>query len=375
MNIADDGSYFGAPGYIRSYVRRSDPSFTDAKLSFLSPQGSRPRVSNVDMLCHPNQRAKTQSDGFPTLATAPGNTIALRYLENGHVSLPDNQKGKPASGGLVYIYATTKPKPDEKLANVLQWTPDGSLENGRLLNINPYDDGRCYQVNSASSISVQRQIEFPNAPDGGANRELWCQNNVQIPQDAAEDLTMYWVWQWPTQPGIDPGLPNGKDEIYTSCMDVRVTTDQAVVKSAAAGIDLGSFQDNTPALPDFKQRISNATLPANPVFYGPGSFNGGTPSQPPAGSTPGEFASQPPTPTTLQTTTSPATSPAPGGQQPDVVYVTLTSTAYSTVTVFDPAPTQQPDGAQGGPPGADNDGRSNGRPGGRPRGNSAKFRR
>ena len=380
VNIADDGSYFGAPGYIRSYVPRGSSSFSDAKMSFLAPQGSRPRVSDNDMLCHPNQQATTQSSDFPSLATAPGNTIALRYLENGHVSLPDNQPGKPASGGLVYIYATTRPKPNEKLVNVLQWTPEGSLEDGRLLNINPYDDGRCYQVNGASSISVQRQAEFPNAPDGGANRELWCQNNVQIPQDAAEDLTMYWVWQWPTQPGIDPGLPVGKDEIYTSCMDVRIINDEAVLKNAVAGVDLGSFQDNTPALPDFKQRLANATLPANPVFYGPGSsFNGGAPSQPPSQGTPGEFAPQPPTPTTMQTSATPITTPPPSNPQDGVVYVTVTVPLTATVTVTDDAPgvapTTQPDNAQGTLPENGQNGRPDRPRGGRARGNSAKFRR
>ena len=391
VNIADDGSYFGSPGYIRNYVPRTDTSFNDGKMSFLVPQGSRPRVSDADMLCHQNQRAPAPSDQYPSLATAPGNNIALRYLENGHVSLPDNQPGKPASGGLVYIYATTRPKPDEKLVNVLQWTPEGSLEEGRLLNINPYDDGRCYQVNGQSSISIQRQAEFPNAPNGGANQELWCQNNVQIPQDAAEDLTMYWVWQWPTQPGIDPGLPDGKDEIYTSCMDVRIINDQAVLKTASEGKSLGGFQDETPALPDFKQRLQNTTLPANPVFYGPGSFNGGAPSQPPSPGTPGEFAPQPPTQTTMQTSATPVTTPPPDNQQPDVVYVTLTSTAFSTVTVFDGAPTGapdnaqggrpdgaqggRPDGAQGGRPDDSQDDRPDGPPGGRPRGNSAKFRR
>jgi hypothetical protein len=345
MNVADDGSYYGTPGYIRNYIERTDPNFGDAKLSWLSPQGSRPRLSNADMLCHTNQRTAVKSEKWPSLATARGNTVALRYLENGHVTLPDNQKGKPASGGLVYIYATSNPKPDETLANVLQWNTEGSLENGRLLNINKYDDGRCYQVNGAAAISVARQAEFPNSPDGGGNRELWCQNVVQIPQDAPESLTMYWVWQWPTQPGIDPGLPTGKDEIYTSCMDLNIVADDAVLKSAVGGADLGAFQDQTPALPDFKQRLANTTLPESPVFYGPGSTFGGSPPANPPANNPGNFA---PRPTTLQTSAAPAPTQAPGGQQPGVVYITLTSTQFSTVTVYEGAPTGRPDAGQGG---------------------------
>lgn len=381
MNVADDGSYFGAPGYIRNYMKRQDPNFVDNKLSFLAPQGSRAKVTDQDMLCHPRQQEKINSDSWPSLATSPGNKVALRYLENGHVSLPDTQLGKPAAGGLVYIYATTRPKAGEKLVNVLQWTPEGSLEDGRLLNINPYDDGRCYQINNAAAISIQRQAEFPTASEGGANHELWCQNNVQIPQDATEDLTMYWVWQWPTEPGIDPGLPTGKDEIYTSCMDLRITNDEAVLKAASGGESLQGFQDDTPALPDFKQRLANITLPSSPVFYGPGSFNGQVPQQPPSSGAPGEFAPQPPT--TMRTSRVPATTPAPVAQEPGIVYVTLTNTEFATVTVFDGAPTGRPDNTPAGPPGGAQDdvqdgtqgGRPNGPPGGRPRGKSVKFRR
>jgi hypothetical protein len=257
------------------------------------------------------------------------------------------------------------------LANVLQWNTEDSFENGKLLNINKYDDGRCYQVNGAASISVARQAEFPNSPDGGANRELWCQNVVQIPEDAPDSLTMYWVWQWPTQPGTE-GLPDGKDEIYTSCMDLNIVANDGILKSAVGGADLGAFQDPTPALPDFKQRLANTTIPENPVFYGPGSSFGGSPPANAPANNPDEFA---PRPTTLQTSVAPSPTTAPGGQQPGVVYVTLTSTQFATVTVYEGAPTGRPDNGQG----AQQDGAQGGRPDngqqGRPsRGKSAKFR-
>lgn len=42
--------------------------------------------------------------------------------------------------------------------------------------------------------------------------------------------TLYWVWDWPTA-ARTPGFPNGKPEVYTTCMDVDVVD--------AAGLPIG----------------------------------------------------------------------------------------------------------------------------------------
>jgi hypothetical protein len=44
-----------------------------------------------------------------------------------------------------------------------------------------------------------------------------------MPEDLSNssEYTLYWVWQWPTSPGT-PGVPDGKDEYYTTCSDVDV---------------------------------------------------------------------------------------------------------------------------------------------------------
>jgi hypothetical protein len=46
---------------------------------------------------------------------------------------------------------------------------------------------------------------------------------VAIPSDIQADSTyiVYWVWQWPTEPGA-LGLPDGKDEYYTTCSDLDI---------------------------------------------------------------------------------------------------------------------------------------------------------
>ncbi|KAK4998249.1 hypothetical protein LTR66_002491 [Elasticomyces elasticus] len=219
--IASDGSYTGDYGYPRGYVQRTDPSFNGDSNLWLLPalSSSRTCISDSDLVCKDTQRMPNKNTQWPN----------LKYLENGHVTLPDDQKGKPRAGGTVFIYRTTQPSRTETITDVLKWTADGSggTKKGLLLAAQNYDDGRCHQRNGGT-ISVQRQGEFadhePNDPENTNPLELWCESDVQVPSTAkvGEVWAIYWVWQWPTTPNVDPILPNGKDEYYTSCADFDI---------------------------------------------------------------------------------------------------------------------------------------------------------
>jgi hypothetical protein len=264
--VHSNGYYIGKPGYSRGYVPRNSPSFADALLTYkLPPNGEgRSKINATDLLCSHTQQqwSDQQTNQWPQLQAQAGDYIAIKYLENGHVTQPDIQSGKPGSGGLVYIYATTQPQINEKLANVLRWTPQGDLTQGRLLAVNNFDDGRCYQI-SNSPISQERQKSFPDSVPGSIH-EQWCETDIQIPFDApAGGLSIFWVWQWPTLPN---GSQLGFDEIYTTCSDVQIG-------NTATTVNPGNFevpgQDPQPiAVPDFKQRAANITLPSNSAFYG-----------------------------------------------------------------------------------------------------------
>jgi len=136
------------------------------------------------------------------------------------------QPGKPQGAGTVFVFGTSQPTDDDRLTEVLQWTMDGTGgdERGKLLTAQNFDDGRCYQINSGN-ISVARQEEYPNpTPDQpGSVNEQWCETDVLIPADVPinSQYTIYWVWAWPTEPGT-PGLPDGKDEYYTTCSDLDI---------------------------------------------------------------------------------------------------------------------------------------------------------
>jgi hypothetical protein len=154
--------------------------------------------------------------------------MAMKYLENGHVTLPQNTPGKPIGGGTVFVFGTSQPSNDELLVAVLQWTADGKGDDKRerLLASQSFDDGRCYQIN-AGNISIARQHAFPNPvkKQPGSVNEQWCETDVMIPSELVFGSTysVYWVWQWATAPGTPRAL-EGKDEYYTTCSDVDIVT-------------------------------------------------------------------------------------------------------------------------------------------------------
>ncbi len=193
----------------------------------IPPNGRANEILPTDKLCKDSQQEQKQTDGSPRLKAAGGSFVALRYQENGHVSIPEGQLGKPENRGTVYIYGTTEPKVGETLLDIHKvWNKDGSGgdKRGVLLAEQPYDDGQCYQINGGK-ISATRQKEFGHPANQLQGLDLWCQNDVKLPADApsGKPYTLYWVWDWPTVPGGDPGLPKGKAEIYTTCMDVDIT--------------------------------------------------------------------------------------------------------------------------------------------------------
>ncbi|KAM0720315.1 hypothetical protein Q7P37_004451 [Cladosporium fusiforme] len=252
--IDDNGSYTGDYGYPRGYVARTDPTFTGFSDKYQAPSpdtdNGKTRIDSSMFACHPEQRSAKYSSQYPKLSVTPGDWVAMRYLENGHVSQPNIPEGKPKGSGTVYIYGTYKPNETETLMNVLSWTSDGKGGdgNGWLMAAQNYDDGRCYQINGGP-ISVNRQ-----ALDG--NSEQWCESNLQVPANAPVDsvLTVYWVWSWPTE---GPGC---KDEYYTTCSDFDVVGDVEKV-SAESMHSLEQQNMQNTAVSDYKSRTAYTPTP------------------------------------------------------------------------------------------------------------------
>jgi len=280
MVISPSGTYTGNPGYSRNNTARAAPGFSDLLMVHILPGQGQPSIEQRDApsktdiqgilpsdpMCKRTQQTQFQSNGNPRLQAAAGDMVALRYEENGHVTLPQNQPGKPANRGNVYIYGTTQPKPDDKFLDIFGvWTADGTGgdKRGKLLATQPYDDGQCYQVNGGA-ISAQRQKQYPHLANKIMGTDLWCQNNIKIPTDApsGKPYTLYWVWDWPTLPNVDPNLPKGKAEIYTTCMDVDITAKKASrdleERQAPSGGDITNM-----AIPKYVKQM--AAAPAAPA--------------------------------------------------------------------------------------------------------------
>ncbi|KAL4929997.1 uncharacterized protein BDV17DRAFT_52707 [Aspergillus undulatus] len=312
MVIAPNGTFVGSPGYPRGYVARSDPSFSDPTMMYRLPVAPNPEVTKSDNLCKDTQRKQIQPDGYPRLQASAGAAVAIRFQENGHVTLPENTPGKPKNRGTLYIYGTSEPKEDEQFLDVHKvWTEDGTGGDGRgaLLAKRDYDDGRCYQVNG-NEISTTRQKEFPHEVDPNMGMDLWCQADIALPSNApyGKPYTLYWIWDWPTAAGT-PDTPNGKQEIYTTCMDVDIDDSANARKNEAANYD-------------HEQSLNGASIPEQfKVIFA-------AQQEEPAASTSSSTPTYTQSPSTLATTPSPQ--PATGSP---VATVTVTSYVTSTLVV------------------------------------------
>ena len=100
LTLIEDGVFTGRNGYPRGYVSRTDPGFIDDMMKYLLPPlaSGRTRVDNSDHLCAPTQRTTNQTKNYPRLRVSPGARVAMKYLENGHVTLPQNAPGKLRDG-------------------------------------------------------------------------------------------------------------------------------------------------------------------------------------------------------------------------------------------------------------------------------------
>ncbi|KAI0600427.1 hypothetical protein F4775DRAFT_599100 [Biscogniauxia sp. FL1348] len=230
----------GDAGYMRGYLSRLDPGFDDHRQEHLIPPPSRgPSVGILptDLICRDTQQMQLDA-AHPPLKARRGDFIAIQYQENGHVTLHENTPQKPLHS-TVFIYGTSSPSRDDRLLSIHHvWNAAGTGgdKRGVLLAARPFDDGKCYQINNGP-VSAARQKTFPKAIEDPQGVDLWCQNDLRLPTNIGDTYTLYWVWEWPNMPTAT--LPQGRMEVYTSCMDVQIVPGvQNGTVSFARGQDL-----------------------------------------------------------------------------------------------------------------------------------------
>ena len=191
----------------------------------LPPDGrSGGQVLPSDLMCMPSQESSNDTLGSPSLSARPSDKIALRYQENGHITLPAAKIGKLTPGS-VFIYGTSHSHSNDTLLGIHRvWSTDGSGgdRRGRLLLNTTFDDGSCYQVNDSEESRLRQSLpQAPHDREEGVN--LWCGNIFTLPSDLRSGtvFTIYWVWDWPAE--ANRSLHEvGKEEIYTTCIDILI---------------------------------------------------------------------------------------------------------------------------------------------------------
>ena len=368
--IGTNGSYVGDYGYPRGYVSRTDAGFDgfSNKWQLPSPDTdtSRTRITDKMLACHPNQRTPNYSQQYPKLSVAPGAYVAMKYLENGHVTQPFIPAGKPEGSGTVWIYGTYEPNDAETLVNVLSWTADGKGGNGKgfLMTAQDYDDGRCYQINQ-SPTSVNRQMTDGNHAPGQPTSQLeqWCESNVLVPSNSqvGKTLTVYWVWGWATGMQTE-GAMCGKDEYYPTCSDFDIVNggdELSKIIAAPKVHTIGQQDPQTIAVSNYQSRTAHAPTPTI-ITTQECTFTSATTSSVPASlsektTLPAGFSTsiaRPPMPkyrlggkpaaaNSTQPASSEASSTAPLYSN-TTISATASATASSAVTTASPSSQQQP---------------------------------
>ncbi|KAI5310868.1 hypothetical protein KEM55_005990 [Ascosphaera atra] len=241
-NISPNGTCTGK-GYPRGYVSRQEATelgMTYDVQAMYAPSIQNNSLNAKDPICKPAQQTSNvtsyKGQTFNPIKAQSGSWVSLFYEDNGHVTYPWNQKGKQPGGGHVYIYGKKGGGDVSKLTFESIWDPekhdfkdpgDNDSSGLKLLATRNFDDGYCHQgggpVKDSNISAYRNQIYKINEQDPLMGVNLWCQSNVKLPQDASDKYTMFWIWNWRTQAHIDPALPDGKDEIYTTCLDVDIS--------------------------------------------------------------------------------------------------------------------------------------------------------
>lgn len=328
--IGSNGSFVGALGYPRGYGPRVLPDGKpapdpNAANVYMLPQPGKP-IQPSDMMCKGSQIISNYTADYPRLTAAPLDKIAMRYLENGHVTLV--QGVRPAHNGTVFIYGTKSPSDTDTYLGIHRvWNTAGTGgdKRGKLIATRNFDDGKCFQMNG-SPISAARQAAVGWTPQSGS--DLPCQTDLQIPSEAGTSgtYTLYWVWEWPTLDATTGKVVTNQS--YTACLDINMTAKSAVSVKVAVSSAAQQLKGADAALVAVQAQLDSQFLVdpnAPPALTAGPAFTYTMSSAPAAATSTFPVASNTPV---ISSATS-KVSAAPNG----FVTVTITQSVHETATV------------------------------------------
>ena len=299
--VGTNGSLLTPDGFGRNYHSRGGAGFCGTEQCDFGKIEAGTNPIQGATVCPSFQSQQVQSPQFPRLKASPGEMVAIRYAENGHVTI--REAGRPESGGLTWVYGTTQGTQNPKLTDVMgKWNADGTGGNkgGKLLTTQYFDDGRCYEMNPSAGSAVRQAAAPLNGTLPLPNYSgLHCQSNFRLPEDApvGQPYTLYWVWNFSmvAQPQLY--------EYFTFCMDVDIVASEPATNKAT-----DKYIPHQPvgqaAIPDyFSKMVANKAVGDKP-----------TPATTYATSTPGTATTLPAAPPNPAAPINPAApvNPAPG---------------------------------------------------------------
>ncbi|KAK0631801.1 hypothetical protein B0T14DRAFT_420343 [Immersiella caudata] len=280
--IAPNGTMIGESGFDRHHIPRG--AIQEDLIRYLVPPIGASIITSQYKVVRDNQlplNDQSYNDKFPMLKVAPGDFVAIKYTENGHVTKQDlpGANFKPVNRGTVYLYGTTTANDltNYALQDIhLQWTADGTGGDGKgkLLATRNFDDGQCHEVEGAGG-DAELILGYRKAALGASGEEvnngLSCQSDLQIPLDVSpgETLTIIWVWDWPTMSaGGYPVSPatyhaNSSDfgevfvtmpEIYTGVVDYKIVDPCDPSLGEIKGPTCGAKKGNGKAVVNFARQ-------------------------------------------------------------------------------------------------------------------------
>ncbi|QSZ29309.1 hypothetical protein DSL72_003822 [Monilinia vaccinii-corymbosi] len=243
--IARNGT-FTSTGYPRGYVPRVNVPPTAPIVGTLDDNlwELQNIIPDDTPICSPKQTPGAYPNPvFPALSAAPGDFVAIRYQENGHVTEPtqaaEGNKVKGFGSGLVYVYGTADSKSTDKYNSIHKvWNKDGTGgdKRGKLLAVQYFDDMACFLAGNTNgdlfvdspknvtTLAMAREAAYKrNTTDPLQGANIWCQTDFQIPAEAQanKDYSIYWVWDWPTMDKTTG--QQTLNQSYTICADIAVT--------------------------------------------------------------------------------------------------------------------------------------------------------
>ena len=97
---------------------------------------------------------------------------------------------------------------------------------------------------------------------------LQCKYDIKLPANTptGQLYTLYQVWDQLTASSVDPDVPDGKQELYTTCMDVDIISADSIPDIASSKLIANKELNSTAIFSELAQQSNLTVFPASLVL-------------------------------------------------------------------------------------------------------------